>query len=88
MSDDPEARFRRLEATRMIQVALDRLPPHYGDALEWKYVYGYSAREIAERLDLGTAATRSLIARAKLAFRDVYQSLTQTLSVEDEPAES
>jgi RNA polymerase sigma-70 factor (ECF subfamily) len=87
-SDDPETSFRRLEVSRMIQVALDRLPPRYGNALEWKYVYGFSVEEIAQRMDLGLEATHSILARAKRAFRDVYQSLTQTLVVEDEAIKS
>jgi len=72
----PEHNLRRVELVRLIQVALDRLPPKYGDVLEWKYVEGYSINEIAEKLKLGNEATQSLLARAKRAFSDVYGSLT------------
>jgi RNA polymerase sigma-70 factor (ECF subfamily) len=75
-SDDPESNFRRLEATRLIQVALDQLPTHYGNALEWKYVYGYSVEEIAAKLGLGLEAAQSLLARAKRGFQEVYATLT------------
>jgi len=78
-SDDPEHTFRRLETTRLIQVALDRLPAHYGNALEWKYVYGFSVEEIAARLGLGLDATQSVLARAKRAFHEVYGALTRDL---------
>jgi RNA polymerase sigma-70 factor (ECF subfamily) len=78
-SDEPESNFRRLETTRLIQVALDQLPTHYGDALEWKYVYGYSVEEIATKLGLGFEAAQSLLARAKRAFQDVYGTLTRDL---------
>jgi RNA polymerase sigma-70 factor (ECF subfamily) len=78
-SDDPEHTFRRLETTRLIQVALDRLPAHYGNALEWKYVYGFSVEEIAARLGLGLDATQSVLARAKRAFHEVYGALTKDL---------
>ena len=78
-SDEPESNFRRLETTRLIQVALDQLPPRYGDALEWKYVYGYSVEEIAAKLDVGLEAAQSLLARAKRAFQDVYGTLTRDL---------
>lgn len=74
---DPEGEFQQSEAARLIQVALDRLPPRYGDALEWKYVEGYSAQEIAARLNLGVEAANSLIARAKRAFKEVYGALLQ-----------
>jgi len=75
-ADNPEQNYQRTELVRLIQVALDRLPPKYGNVLEWKYIEGYSVGEIAERLDLGNEATQSLIARAKRAFSDVYGSLS------------
>ena len=76
-SDDPEREFQRLETARLIQVALDRLPARYGDALEWKYVYGFSAKEVAEKLGVGREAAQSVLARAKRAFYEVYRSLLQ-----------
>lgn len=78
-SEQPDKQQERLELIRLIQVALDRLPANYGNVLEWKYVEGYSIREIADRLELGTEATQSLLARAKRAFGDVYTSLTDPL---------
>lgn len=75
-SDSPEQNYQRAELVRLIQVALDRLPPKYGNVLEWKYIEGYSVSEIAEKLDLGNEATQSLLARAKRAFSDVYGSLS------------
>jgi RNA polymerase sigma-70 factor (ECF subfamily) len=78
-SDEPETHFRRLETTRLIQVALDRLPTHYGNVLEWKYVYGYSVEEIAEKLGVGLQAAQSLLARAKRGFQEVYTALTSEL---------
>ncbi len=77
-ADDPERGFQRLETARLIQVALDRLPPRYGDALEWKYVYGFSAQEVADKLGIGREAAQSVLARAKRAFYEVYRSLLQT----------
>jgi RNA polymerase sigma-70 factor (ECF subfamily) len=78
-SDEPESNFRRLEATRLIQVALDQLPTNYGNALEWKYVYGYSVEEIAAKLGVGREAAQSLLARAKRGFQEVYAALTSDL---------
>ena len=83
----PEQYARRAEGLRLIQVALDRLPAAYGDVLEWKYIEGYSVREIAERLDLGHEATQSLLARARRAFSDVYASLTGPLQAESKLSE-
>ena len=78
-ADGPERQYRREESMRLIQVALDRLPARYGDVLEWKYVQGWSVREIAERLGIGTEAAQSLIARAKRAFADVYSAMIDAI---------
>lgn len=75
----PEGQFRRTELLRLIQVALDNLPPNYGDALEWKYIEGHSVQEIGERMGIGTEAAQSLLGRARRAFADVYSSLTEGL---------
>lgn len=75
----PDKRQERLELVRLIQVALDRLPPNYGNVLEWKYIDGFSVKEIAERLDVGSEAAQSLLARAKRAFCDVYATMTESL---------
>lgn len=80
IEDSPEASYQRTEAGRLIQVALDRLPPKYGDVLEWKYVEGYSVKEIAARLDIGPEAAQSLIARAKRAFAEVYEALVGAMN--------
>jgi len=79
----PERHYRRVEALRLIQVALDKLPPRYGDVLEWKYIEGHSVKEISSRLDIGTEATQSLLARAKRAFADVYASLTEGIELNE-----
>ena len=79
----PEKQYRRAELLRLIQVALDRLPAKYGDVLEWKYIEGYSVKEIAEKLGMGTEATQSLLARAKRAFADVYSSMTAGIDQQD-----
>jgi RNA polymerase sigma-70 factor (ECF subfamily) len=78
--ETPERHYQRVEAVRLIQVALDRLPAKYGDVLEWKYVEGYSVKEIAVRLNIGAEATQSLLARAKRAFADVYGTLGAAVS--------
>lgn len=83
-SEHPEEKYRQLELSRLVQVALDRLPARYGNALEWKYVYGYSVQEIAAEFGIGTEAAHSLLARAKRAFRDVYGSLSVSVLNEAE----
>jgi len=80
LEDSPERHYQRVEAMRLIQVALDRLPAKYGNVLEWKYVEGHSVKEIAARLEIGAEATQSLLARAKRAFADVYTTLTEGMN--------
>jgi len=83
IEDSPERHYQRVEALRLIQVALDRLPAKYGNVLEWKYVEGHSVKEISARLEIGTEATQSLLARAKRAFADVYSTLTEAMNEKD-----
>jgi RNA polymerase sigma-70 factor, ECF subfamily len=77
--ESPEADYRRSESIRLIQVAMDRLPPRYGDVLEWKYIEGRSVKEIGSRLQLGQEATQSLLARARRACGEVYETLVDGL---------
>ena len=74
---NPLNQYQQLEVARLIQVALDRLPSNYGNALEWKYIEGYSVKEIALRLGLSPEATQSMLARAKRSFREIYSTLTE-----------
>lgn len=72
---DPELVAGRSEVSRLVQVVLDRLPVRYGDALEWKYVEGLSVDEIASRMNLQHGAAQSLLQRARLAFREMFEEL-------------
>jgi RNA polymerase sigma-70 factor (ECF subfamily) len=78
MFEGPARAFDRAEVRRLVQVALDQLPTHYGNALEWKYLEGQSVKEIASRLQLSPKAAESLLTRAREAFRDCFAALTRT----------
>ncbi len=65
--------YRRAEVGGLVRAVLDRLPPRYGDALEWKYVEGRSVEEIGARLGIGHTAAQSLLARARVAFREALE---------------
>lgn len=67
--------LQQKETARLVQVVLDRLPDRYGDALEWKYIEGLSVAEIAVRLGVATKAAESLLARARVAFRDAFSAV-------------
>ncbi len=78
--EGPENAFDRAEIGRLVQVALDQLPSHYGNALEWKYLEGLSVKAIAGKLKLSPKAVESLLTRAREAFRDGFSTLTRTPS--------
>ncbi len=80
-SDYPDEVLRRKEIGRLVRVTLDHLPPHYGDALEWKYIQGYSVKEIASMMGISAKAAESVLTRARQAFRDAFGALTSTLEL-------
>lgn len=71
----PERTHGRAQLLGLIRSVLDRLPSRYGDALEWKYVEGRSVEEIGELLGIGTTAAQSLLARARVAFREAMEAV-------------
>jgi RNA polymerase sigma-70 factor (ECF subfamily) len=74
-ADDPLRRCDGAELKRLVHAVLDRLPGRYGEALEWKYVEGRSVEEIGDLLGIGHTAAQSLLARARVAFRDGLESV-------------
>ncbi|MGI9246341.1 MAG: RNA polymerase sigma factor [Steroidobacteraceae bacterium] len=74
-SDDPFHGADRAELRRLVHAVLDRLPQRYGEALEWKYVEGHSVEEIGERLGIGHTAAQSLLARARIAFKEGVEAV-------------
>ena len=82
--DGPGRQYQRDEMSRLIQVALDSLPSRYGDALEWKYIEGYSVKEIAAKLGLSFDATQSLLTRAKRAFEEICGTVLRPIIDEAE----
>jgi RNA polymerase sigma-70 factor (ECF subfamily) len=84
--DEPESFAKRAELISMVQMALDQLPGRYADALELKYLEGFSSKEIADQLGIGDTAAQSLLARARRAFREVCTvALTLEPSSDDVP---
>lgn len=77
--DDPESALLRREVARLVHVAVDHLPPHYSQVLEWKYSDGLSVKQIAVQLGMSPKAVESLLTRARLAFRDGFASLARSL---------
>lgn len=74
-SDNPVTSLDRAETARLVRSLLDRLPSRYGDVLEWKYVEGLSVDEIGAELGIGHTAAQSLLARARVAFREALETV-------------
>jgi RNA polymerase sigma-70 factor (ECF subfamily) len=74
-SERPDQRYDDGQIGGLVRSVLDRLPARYGDALEWKYVEGMSVEEIGAKLGIGTTAAQSLLARARVAFRDAVEKV-------------
>lgn len=77
----PHESLERKEEAARVHGVLDELPPHYAQALEWKYVDRLSVVEIARRLELGPKAAESILTRARNAFRKGYRRLTPRAAV-------
>lgn len=74
-ADDPFRGADGAELRRLVHAVLDRLPNRYGEALEWKYVEGHTVEEIGTRLGIGRVAAQSLLARARIAFREGLEAV-------------
>jgi RNA polymerase sigma-70 factor (ECF subfamily) len=77
LADGPEQRLGRMETAERVHLALDRLPQSYARAVEWRYFEGLPVTEIARLLESSYKAAESLLSRARKAFREVYESLSQ-----------
>ncbi len=72
---NPEKQAARAELKGLIHIALDRLPVHYGQVLEWKYLEGFSVKEIAIRKRSTPKAVESMLTRARIAYREALSML-------------
>lgn len=65
----------REETRDLVQMTIANLPDDYRDALERKYVRGQSLRELAVEFECSEAAAKSMLARARQAFREAFAAL-------------
>lgn len=77
----PESTLLKKESAQLVRRALESLPPHYGQALAWKYLENLSVQEIAGRLCVGLKAAESLLTRARVSFRATYAELSSPAAV-------
>ncbi len=75
LADPPAAPDQALEAEdarRRVRLALDRMPEREQRMLLLR-AEGYSYRDIASALNLNEASVGALLARARRAFREIYE---------------
>jgi RNA polymerase sigma-70 factor (ECF subfamily) len=63
----------------VVNMTIANLPEHYRLALESKYVHGNSLEQLAASMSMSEQAAKSLLARARAAFRDTFATLTVAL---------
>lgn len=72
--------LERAETRDLVHMAVANLPEQYRTALTRKYVDGESLETLSSELGLSVDATKSLLARARRAFRDTFATLSANFS--------
>ncbi len=68
----------RAETRDLVTATIAALPPRYRDALEGKYVREDSMSALAATLAITEEAAKSLLARARRAFRSTFAALAES----------
>jgi RNA polymerase sigma-70 factor (ECF subfamily) len=72
--------LERAETRDLVHMAVAHLPEQYRTVLTRKYVDGESLETLSGELGISVDATKSLLARARRAFRDTFATLSANLS--------
>jgi RNA polymerase sigma-70 factor, ECF subfamily len=72
--------LERAETRDLVHMAVANLPEQYRTALTRKYVDGESLETLAKEMDISVDAAKSLLARARRAFRDTFATLSAHFS--------
>lgn|SRR5690349_9025801 len=72
--------LERAETRDLVNMAIAHLPEQYRTVLARKYVDGEPLETLASELGISVDATKSLLARARRAFRDTFAALGKTLT--------
>lgn len=75
----PEA-LEREETRDLVHLTLGHLPGSYRSVLERKYVDGAPLEQIAREIEASEEAAKSLLARARRAFRETFQTLSRSFA--------
>jgi RNA polymerase sigma-70 factor (ECF subfamily) len=72
--------LERAETRDLVHMAIANLPDQYRTALTRKYVDGETLDSLATELGISVDAAKSLLARARRAFRDTFATLSAHFS--------
>jgi RNA polymerase sigma-70 factor (ECF subfamily) len=72
--------LERAETRDLVHMAIANLPAQYRSALTRKYVDGETLETLARELGISVDAAKSLLARARKAFRDTFATVSAELS--------
>ncbi|PRP97691.1 RNA polymerase sigma factor SigM [Enhygromyxa salina] len=75
----------RDETRDLVHMTIANLPDDYREALERKYIRGQSLRELAAAWACSEAAAKSLLARARRAFREAFAALASAFGEREVP---
>lgn len=70
----PEFEWEKKKMEKRFFAAYQSLCHQYQDVLSYKYELSMNVKEIAERMEMSFKATESLLFRARVAFREEYES--------------
>jgi RNA polymerase sigma-70 factor (ECF subfamily) len=76
----PDEIVQRQETTELVQVTFAHLPENYRQVLKRHYYEDRSLKEIARAQGLTVSAVKSLLYRARLAFKDIFLSFAESMS--------
>lgn len=73
-SELPEDLLAQAETVQLVRGALNRLPQDYGDLLTAKYLDELTVQQIADSRGSTTTSVQSKLARARQAFREIFET--------------
>jgi RNA polymerase sigma-70 factor, ECF subfamily len=68
-AESPESQFSRREREKLLQRAIQQLPPRLRQVVQMKIIEGRSGEEVSQTLGISLAAAKSRLARAKTVLR-------------------
>jgi RNA polymerase sigma-70 factor (ECF subfamily) len=83
--DDPEERAAAREAIRLLERAIEALPPHHRLVFMLREVEGLSTAETAEALGIGEDAAKVRLHRARAALRKILEETMDGATAEAFP---